>query len=345
MNRQRLYSDFVKSNKSLTGTIDWKLWLGLIISAAFLYLAFKDVDLRLTWSHIRSARFLPLSLVIITVLAQHIIRAWRWKTILDPIKKTGFFSRFLTILVGFGGNCVLPVRLGELIRAIYLGKKEGMSSSSALGTVVVERILDGFMVLLTLLTGLIGSGYHQEWKKISVALHTGGYVFLFTFILITVFFIGLKIRTKYFLNLIDGLPFFLPRRPRKKVAEVVNNFSLGLVLIKTIPNWIRAIFYSGLIWLISLFQIQWLGQSLHLDIPFLSTALLLMFAVIGVSIPSAPGFVGTFHLSVQYGFILFGLGRETALSAAILWHAIIILPNVLFGVISFLLLQISLKKR
>jgi uncharacterized membrane protein YbhN (UPF0104 family) len=70
-----------------------------------------------------------------------------------------------------------------------------------------------------------------------------------------------------------------------------------------------------------------------------------MFAVIGVSIPSAPGFVGTFHLSTQYGFILFGLGKEEALSAAILWHAAVILPNILFGVIAFLLLQISMKKK
>jgi uncharacterized membrane protein YbhN (UPF0104 family) len=55
--------------------------------------------------------------------------------------------------------------------------------------------------------------------------------------------------------------------------------------------------------------------------------------------------VGTFHLSAQYGFILFGLGREEALSAAILWHALIILPNAVFGVIAFMLLQISDKKK
>ena len=52
--------------------------------------------------------------------------------------------------IGFGGNCVLPARLGELVRAVYFGKKEEMSSSSALGTVVVERILDGFMILIIL---------------------------------------------------------------------------------------------------------------------------------------------------------------------------------------------------
>lgn len=335
----------MNQNKSWTRKIDWKLWIGVLISALFLYLAFRDVDLKLTWGHIRSARFFPLFLVFITVLLQHIIRAWRWKIILEPIKKTGFFSRLLTILIGFGGNCVLPARLGELIRAVYLGKKENMSSSSALGTVVVERILDGFIILMILLIGLIGCGYNTEWKEIAAALKTSGYIFLLSFALITIFFIGLKLKTKYFLNLLDGLLFFLPRRPREKIIEMVNNFSIGLVLMRTIHGWLGAILYSVLIWLINLFQIQWIGQSLNIDITLLSTTLMIMFAVIGVAIPSAPGFVGTFHLSTQYGFILFGLGKEEALSAAILWHAIIILPNVLFGFIAFILLQISMKKK
>lgn len=335
----------MKQNKSHGGTINWKIWLGLFISALFLYLAFRDADLGLIWSHIRAARFLPLSLFFITILFQHLLRAWRWKIILDPIKKTGFYSRFLAILVGFGGNCVLPVRLGELIRAVYLGKKEDMSSSSALGTVVVERILDGFMILLILLIGLTGGGYHHEWQEIAAALQTGGYLFLLTFMLMVVFFIGLKFKTRYFLNLLDGLLFFLPRRPRAKIVEVVNNFSIGLVLLKTMPSWLGAIVYSFLIWFIALLQIQWLGQAMNIDINLLSATLLLMFAIIGVSIPSAPGFVGTFHLSTQYGLILlFGLDKEAALSAAILWHAMIILPNVLAGVIAFLLLQISTKK-
>ena len=332
-------------NQTKSRTIDWKLWIGVLISALFLYLAFRDVDLKLIWGHIRSARFFPLFLVFITVLVQHIIRAWRWKIILEPIKKTGFFNRLLTILIGFGGNSVLPARLGELIRAVYFGKKEDMSSSSALGTVVVERILDGFIIIIILLIGLVGCGYNQEWKEIAAALKTSGYIFLLSFALITIFFIGLKVKTKYFLNLLDGILFFLPRRPRKKIIEIVNNFSIGLVLMRTIHGWLGAILYSILIWLINLFQIQWIGQSLDINITFLSTTLLLMFAVIGVAIPSAPGFVGTFHLSTQYGFMLFGLGKEEALSAAILWHAAVVLPNILFGAVAFLLLQISMKKK
>jgi len=334
----------VKKNKSGNGTTNWKLWLGLLLSALFLYLAFKDIDLKMTWSHIRSARFFPLLLVISTIFFQHITRAWRWKILLDPIKQTGFQNRFLTILIGFGGNCVLPVRLGELIRGIYLGKRENMSISSALGTIVVERLLDGFMILIILLIGLISVDYHQEWGKISTALQTSGYVFFFTFILLVFFFIGLKLKTKYFLNLLDGLLFFLPRRLRDKAVDIAHNFSLGLVLLKTPSSWLWSIFYSALIWLLALFQVMWIGQALNIDIPSLSTTLLLMFAVIGVAIPSAPGFVGTFHLSTQYGFILFGLAREKALSAAILWHAGVILPNAVFGVIAFFVAYLSMRK-
>ena len=64
-------------------------------------------------------------------------------------------------------------------------------------------------------------------------------------------------------------------------------------------------------------------------------------AVFGVIIPSAPGYIGTFHLAAQYGFLFYGTGKEEALSAAILWHAAIFFPTILFGLIFFLLLQIS----
>jgi uncharacterized membrane protein YbhN (UPF0104 family) len=65
----------------------------------------------------------------------------------------------------------------------------------------------------------------------------------------------------------------------------------------------------------------------------------------GALIPSAPGYIGTFHLAVQYGFLFYGIGSEEALSAAIIWHASMYFPTILFGIVAFLILQWSYKRQ
>jgi uncharacterized protein (TIRG00374 family) len=334
----------VKKNRDLIRSINWKLWIGLLISALFLYLAFRNVDLTRTWEVIRSASLFPLLLIVILTFFQYVIRAWRWRILLEPIKKIGFSNRLSSILIGFAANCVLPARLGEFIRANYMGRRENISGSSIFGTIVVERLFDGFTLLLILLIGLIGTSFPEEWRSISVSLRATGFFLLFFYILVIIFLAGFKYKAKPFLNILDGLLFFLPNRFRTKITDMIWNFSLGLVLIKNPYQWFQAILYSLFVWFVNLYQIQLIEQSTGLGLPFMATFLIMAMASFGAMIPSAPGFIGTFHLSVQYGFIFYGVGKEEALSAAILWHAALFFPTMLFGLIAFLLFNIPLGR-
>jgi len=116
------------------------------------------------------------------------------------------------------------------------------------------------------------------------------------------------------------------------------------VLVKNPNRWIQAVFYSFFVWFVNLYQIQLVEHSIGITLPFISTFMVMAMASFGVMIPSAPGFIGTFHLSVQYGFLFYGIGKEEALSAAIVWHAIVIFPTILFGFIALLLLHILVNK-
>jgi uncharacterized membrane protein YbhN (UPF0104 family) len=73
----------------------------------------------------------------------------------------------------------------------------------------------------------------------------------------------------------------------------------------------------------------------------MATFIIMAITSLGVMIPSAPGYIGTFHLAVQYGFVLYGLAREEALSAAILWHAAFFFPTIIFGGLALIWLRIS----
>src|SRR4030042_6092987 len=125
----------VKPDRSTAKAIPWRVWLGLLISALFVSLALRQVDPARMWLVIRAADPALFALVILLNLFQYVIRAWRWGILIDPIKKTAFASRLYALLIGFAANCILPARLGEILRANYLGQKEHISPSSAFGTI------------------------------------------------------------------------------------------------------------------------------------------------------------------------------------------------------------------
>jgi uncharacterized protein (TIRG00374 family) len=323
----------------LSRSNQWKLWLGLLISTLFIYLAFRKVDLARMWAVIGSADTFSLTLVVGILVFQFVLRAWRWEILLEPIKRTGFFSRLSSIFVGFAGNCIFPARLGEFIRANYLGHTERISASSSFGTIVVERLFDGFTLLLFLLVGLLGTSFAEQWQDFAASLRASGFLLLGFYILVVVFLVGFKFKAKPFLNLLDRFLFFLPGSLRSKTVDTLWNFSLGLVLFRNPWRWVQAIFYSLLLWFSYLFQIQLIEQSIGLTVPFMAGFLILAISSLGVMIPSAPGFIGTFHLAVTWGFLFYGIDKEEALSAAILWHAAMVFPTILFGLVSFMLLQ------
>ena len=328
-------------NKKLSGTFNWKLLAGILISALFIFLALRKVDISRMWYVIKSADILPLFLVVILTYFQYVIRAWRWGILLEPVKETGFCKRLSSTIIGFAANFILPARLGEFIRAAHMGYSEDISGSSVFGTIVVERLFDGFTLLLILFVSLFGISFLGEWASLSNRLRGTGVLLLLFYILLIILLSGIKYREKPFLNLLNRILFFLPGHFRSKIIHMIREFSLGLVLMKSPYKWLLTIFYSLFLWFTSLCQIQLVEQSIGLSLPFIATFLVLTLASLGVMIPSAPGFIGTFHLSVQYGFIFYGIGREEALSAAILWHAVMFITTVLLGFIAFLSSNVS----
>jgi uncharacterized protein (TIRG00374 family) len=331
----------VKSDRSTAKAIPWRVWAGLLISALFVYLALRQVDPARMWLVIRSADPALFALVILLNLFQYVIRAWRWSILIEPIKRTAFSSRLYALLIGFAANCILPARLGEIIRANYLGQREHISAGSAFGTIVVERIFDGLTLLLFLMIGLMGTTFSGEWRSIGASLRATGVFLLVAYVLLISFLIGFKIKAKLFLNLLDRLLFLVPGAFRSRIIHVAWNFSLGLAMTKNPSRWVLVIFYSLLLWFASLCQIKLVELSIHLHMPLIAPFLVMAMASFGVMIPSAPGFIGTFHLSVQYAYLFYGIGKEEGLSVAILWHASFFFPTLILGLLSFFLFHVS----
>src|SRR3990172_4787991 len=125
----------------------WHFWLGLVISAFFLYWAFSKIEWLDFWASIRDANYLWLIPGIAVYFIGVWIRAWRWHYLLSPIKKIPTQTMFPITAIGYMGNNIYPARAGEVLRAVILNSRENVSISSSLATIIAERIFDGVVML------------------------------------------------------------------------------------------------------------------------------------------------------------------------------------------------------
>lgn len=323
--------------------MSWKFWTGIVISALFLYLAFHNVDLHLLYQSIKSTNIPLIIQAVVLTFTFYVIRALRWFHLLEPLKKIGFGSLFSSTVIGFAANCVLPARLGEFVRANHIGRMEHISKSSSFGTIVIERLFDTFTILLLFAFVIFFIDFPGEWASIGRALRTGGLFLFLLFIVSIALIVVLKEKASAFLVMVEKVLFFLPKKMRRKVVAILDGFSKGLVLVKGRSKLIAVIFYSLVLWGLSAVQIYVIGLSMGLSLPFMAPFFILVLLCFSVIIPSAPGYIGTFHVACQYGLIFYGFSRGTALSMAIILHAVGFIPTILLGLLAFSLHHIPLR--
>ena len=147
--------------------------IGIVVSLFFLWVAFRQVsDVGHLAEALGSANYLWLAPAVALYLLGLLVRALRWRILLLPIARIPTGPLFGILSIGFLVNNVLPARLGEIARAILVGRRHGVSRSAALATVVVERIFDGVVMLLFLgvASATAGSRVAPEWLEVLVPL-------------------------------------------------------------------------------------------------------------------------------------------------------------------------------
>ncbi len=175
--------------------IDKKLLVGVCISLFFLVLLFRKIDfdkLMLAFKEMDYRYLLP---SIAVTFISYYIRAVRWKYLLLPIKNTAMSNLFPSTIIGYMANNILPARLGEFVRAYVLGQKEKIETSAVFATLVVDRLFDGFTVLLLLLITFFTVELPAGMENVQSGLKLGGYATLGLYVLVVAFLLVLKKRT------------------------------------------------------------------------------------------------------------------------------------------------------
>ena len=306
-----------------------KYFLGVLISVIGLYYAFRQVNIWELWISIKNVNIILILLAVFILVSSNVIRAWRWQILVKPIKEVSFDPAFSSIMIGYFGNSVLPFRMGEFLRAYVVADKTSLSASTAFGTIVIERILD--FVGLSAVILLIMTVY--PLKSIVGSIIIGVIVLSLTAFIFILLFGGFKsillVKIEKSLVLKMGL--------LRKILLFLKNFLDGATTIRATNKLGVILLYTLIIWIMYYCSTYLATIATGIELEWFGFGVLLISTTLAISVPAAPGYVGTYHAAAVYILTnLFDVGRVDAQATAIILHAVGTIPIVIIGAGYFL---------
>ncbi len=335
-------------------------WLGLLGSVAFLAIfAVLFVDFEQVWEVFKSANYV----YAVPSLALYVLSVWfrtlRWRyflrRVMDGETNRGLFP---VVVVGYMANNLIPVRIGEVMRAYYLSLRERIGVSVGLGTVVLERASDVVALLLLFgLAGIVGAiGVGAALTDVAESVPGGAPIlvavaiapFLAVLVLMS---IVVSTGTATMRRVLDRLFGLLSDSLRERVVDVAMNLLAGIAAVRTPSEMLRVLFYSLLIWLaeISMYYVIALGFDIRsaFESEFQFIAAIVVFGSVanlaGV-FPSSAGSWGPFDFFGAAALVALGVENGLAAAYALTVHVVLWAPVTIAGIVLLLADKTSLAK-
>ncbi|GMV34863.1 MAG: hypothetical protein AMXMBFR60_26920 [Chloroflexota bacterium] len=310
----------------------WQFWIGALISVLFLWLALRGLNLGDFWGAMQKANYIWLAPGIAVYFVGVWARAWRWHYLLGPIKKIPTKTMFPITAIGYMGNNIYPARAGEVLRAVILKRKEGVSVSASLATIIVERIFDGVTMLafvfvnlseLAKLTGASGFvGNIQQAAVYGTGIFIGA---LILFLLASMFpHTAMKVS-------LWALKIFVPRRFHARLIAVINKFLDGLASLRSPFNVLMVFLTSVFIWLLETGKYWFVMHAFDFNVSFFALMLMNGIVNLATTLPSAPGYIGTFDAPGIAVLTAYGVDQATAAGYTLVLHVALWVPITILG--------------
>jgi len=313
------------------GRVDKKFLAGIGISLFFLGLLFRKIDFNQLAEAFRTLHYGYLSLAVVITFISYALRAVRWHYLILPQKKAAPRNLLAATIICYMANNLLPARLGEIIRAYVLAEKERLETSSVFATLVLDRLFDGFSVLVILVITFFSVKLPPGMEQVQRGLVTGGYVTLGIYIAIIVFLVFLKRATGETLKFVGIVLKPLPAAFAGRIIPLLGSFISGIRLSSRPGELVALLVTSALIWVTATWPVDLLLKAFGINLPFTAAMFILVFLVFAVMVPASPGYIGTYHAACMYGLMAFNIPKEQALSVALVIHAINFFPVILLG--------------
>jgi uncharacterized protein (TIRG00374 family) len=303
----------------------WRFWLGVVISVLFLAYALKGQKLPEVWQGLREANYLWLIPGVIVYFGAVWLRTYRWKYLLRPIKTIPVRSLFPVVTIGYMGNNIFPFRAGEVLRAYVLKRKEQVSASASLATIVVERIFDGITMLVFVFAILPLVPTNEFLGQLLPFMSFFFFGALLAFLLVA----SSPARTERLYQWV--VQHLVPGRFQEQVRGLLARFVEGLEVLRSGRDMLFILGISILLWLVEAWKYWFVMQGFGFEQPFYVLVFTCAIVNLATSIPSTPGYLGTFEVAGIESLVLFGVARHTATSFMLALHAALWFPITAIG--------------
>jgi glycosyltransferase 2 family protein len=290
-----------------------KVIVGLLLSALLVYLSIRGIRLRDVADGFRTFRYGYLPAILALLLLMQFLRSFRWGLILSPIERIDQLSLFSITSVGFLAIVAVPARLGELARPYLITQNSRITMSAALGTIVVERVLDSLTVLAMAVFVLFFTTLPPWLVRSSI------FLLLLTLALVSVLILVI-VNREASLGVLARLIGKLPTRTAEGVTRLVSHFIDGFRIMADPALLISVTGLSIVIWLVDVCAIYLLFPAVGFQLPVSAAFVVMIILIVGIAIPTAPGFIGNWHYFCILGLSIFGIPKADALTFAIIYH-------------------------
>jgi uncharacterized protein (TIRG00374 family) len=303
-----------------------KIIVSIAVSVIAGYLAFRNVQLKQVMSVIRQVNVMSIVFVVILLVVPQFLRSFRWGLLLSPLEE--FSQRLLLPItfIGFLFVWILPARLGEVTRPYLLQQNSRVGLSAAMGSIVLERLIDASF-LVALLAICLPALQLPAWLLSSFQ----GFIILLLFAVVVVLLGSLPQFRRWFLRLAARI---LPERLSDFLTQAAENFYQGMQAVVKIKTLLATLAQTLMIWAGGLAAFMVMFHAMDLQLGLLAGITVLVLTCLGIALPAGPGFIGNYHYACMVALTLFGVGKDTALAYAVLIHFINLVVLVAMGVLS-----------
>jgi uncharacterized protein (TIRG00374 family) len=303
--------------------------LAVLLLALFL----RNANLPKVWEVMRQARLDLVAVGVALLFFGYGCRTARWQVMLAPIGKTHFGVALRATMIGFAASFVLPARAGEFIRPWLLARREGLPVAACFATIILERVLDLVTVvaLLALYFLVFDPGVSNLDPTMYGAVRGGAMVAAAAAAVGMAVMFACAAHPERLSRLVAWGTGWLPARIGAAVTALSKSFAEGLASVRDPRQLALALLWSVPLWAAIAAQIWVVSLALGVVLPAAGSLLVTALLVVGVAVPT-PGAVGGYHEAYRLSVTsFFGIDNDRAVAAAIVLHAVGLVPTLIAG--------------
>jgi uncharacterized protein (TIRG00374 family) len=303
------------------------LAIGLLISVVSLYLALRDFHWTELWEAVGNIQVGFVALMVVPYILTFMAKVWRWRVLFHPDEeRMSIGLLFSSLMISY---VPLPFRAGEVARAVVVSSRSGIPIPRVFSTILVEKVLDVLTLLLMLGISLPFVGLPQELQGSATVL---GVAFLGLALAIAALVINPNLARK----VVGSVSHRLPSRLGPRIEEATDHALQGLAPLSNRGAALKLGFWSLATWGINAVTVYLMLLSFNLTLTPMAAVMLVVASNLGMAIPSAPGYIGTFELVVVLVLKVLGVVESDAQAFALFYHFVGLVPVATIGVIAFL---------